>query len=148
MAFKHLAAFSKSPVILPSSVEEHPDWLRHQRQRDDLATALSAATADVSRFERERAQADHDVQEAQVLKFLGEEPATAAPDAEARIVEVNAAIATSQARLAAIAEAIRRLDARGDALRSTIQSEMRGAIEASAPTLSRNSERFCAPPRR
>jgi hypothetical protein len=135
MALRNLAtaAFGKgTATTLPASVDDHQTWRQHQRQREELAATLAAAMADVSRFQRERAQADHDAQEAQVRQLLGDEPATVAPDAEARIVTSDAAITTAQARVAAITEAVRRLDARGEQLRNSIQSEMRGAIEASA----------------
>jgi transcriptional regulator len=123
------AALGTSTSTLPlSSVDEHPDWLRHQQQQDDLATKLAATTNDLSRLERERVQAEHDVREADVLRLLRDNVAAKAPDA----VAADEAIATALSRVAAIAEALRRLDQRGADLRNEIVWQMLPAIEAAA----------------
>ena len=129
------AALGTSTSTLPViSVDDHPDWLRHQQQRNELATALTEANDDVTRLQRERVRAEHDVREADVLRLLGDNVATMAPDA----VAADAAIATAQARVAIIAEALHRLDASGAGLRNVLTWQMRGPIEASARELVQN----------
>jgi hypothetical protein len=137
MALKDLvtAAFGTSTAALDTStstlpvinVDLHPDWVRHQQQRDELATKLAAATDDANRLQRERAQAAHGVQEAEVLALLGIVP-TVAPDA----IAADAAIVTAQARVATITEALARLDARGDQLRYEIVCEVGANVETAA----------------
>jgi hypothetical protein len=141
MAFKDLvtAAFgtgttaTTSTSTLPASVDDHPQWVQHQRQRDALAATLAAATADVGRLQRERAQMDRDGHEADVQRLLGDDAATVTPEADRqRMLAADAAIATAQARVATITEALTRLDARGVELRNTLVWEMRATVETRA----------------
>ena len=99
-----------------------------EHQRDQLASQLWTAEEDVKRLQRERAQAEHDVREADVLRLLGDNVATMAPDA----VAVDAAIATAQGRVAAIAVALKRLDARGAELRNSLVWQIRDQVEPAA----------------
>jgi len=140
MAFKDLAATvfgttssagTSTSTLLVISPEDHPDWQRHQQQRDQLARQLGTAEEDVKRLQRERVQAEHDVREADVLRFLGDNVATMAPDA----IAVDAAIATARGRVATIAVALKRLDARGAELRNSLVCEIKAAKEAAAREL-------------
>jgi hypothetical protein len=84
----------------------------------------------LGRCQRERAQVDLDTREAAVRQWLEEEPA--ALDMAARIAAADAAIVTAQARVATIAEALKRLDAHGERLRDVIVCELRGKVEIAA----------------
>jgi chromosome segregation ATPase len=110
------------------AVDDHPDWQKHQLQRNDLATKLRTAEEDLRRLQHERSQAEHDVREADVLRLLGDNVATMAPEA----VAIDTAIAAAQTRVATLAQALKRLDARGDELRNKIIWELTPIVEAAA----------------
>src|SRR5262245_26721357 len=102
---------NSTSTTLPASVDDHPDLLKHQRQRSKLAATLTAATDDVARCQRNRAQAERDVQEAEILRLLVDDAARATPEADARIIAADAAIVKAEARVVTISEALKRLDA-------------------------------------
>jgi len=127
------ATTSASTSTLPASVDDHPQWVQHQRQRDALAATLAAATADVGRLKREREQMDRDGHEAEVQRLLGDDAATVTPEADRqRMLAADAAIVKAEARVVTIADALTRLDARGAELRWVIGGEMKARVEAEA----------------
>ena len=126
------AAVGTSTSTLPLiNADDHPDWRRHEQQRNELANKLWAAEEDVKRLQHERGRLNRDVHEAAVARLLGDNVATVAPDAAA----VDAAIATAQALVATLTEALKRLDARGDAIRWSLVAEMTPIVEAATREL-------------
>src|SRR4029453_4200882 len=121
--------FSEPTTILPATIDDHQDWQQHLRLRDTVATTLTAASDELGRCRRARAQFDQGLQEVAVQQLLEGDPA-AMRDLDARIIAADAAILTAQTRVATAAESLKRLDARGVELWNVIVCALRGPVEA------------------